>query len=165
MNRHFTLSLLAALALVMLFNLTNAQTLRAAPTTEVLLNAPVIESPSDAPVVVGQEPIPAPSVAPAAAVCCPQRCITYKHHGRCRKDCRTCVPPYELVLGVKDPCVCGCLVPVTLCVPGCCTDVPSMTCHRGLLGRQIVEYRWCCGYKVKVIFDRRGDVTVHTFAS
>jgi hypothetical protein len=168
MYRQLTLSVIAVLALVALPNLASAQVLRSAQTEEFLLNAP-IESPSDAK-VLPHESIPDASLdravpAPAPAICCPQRCVTYKHHGRCKRDCRSCVPSYELVLGVKDPCVCGCIVPITLCVPGCCTDVPSMTCHRGLLGRQIVEYRWCCGYKLKVIFDRRGDVTVHTFAS
>jgi hypothetical protein len=29
----------------------------------------------------------------------------------------------------------------------------------------VVEYDWCCGYKVKVVFDRRGDVTVHYYGT
>jgi hypothetical protein len=69
------------------------------------------------------------------------------------------------MLLVKDPCVYGCYVQVPVCLPVCCTGEPDVDCKRGLLGRDIVEYEWCCGYRVKIVFDRRGDVTVHTFGS
>jgi hypothetical protein len=27
----------------------------------------------------------------------------------------------------------------------------------------VVTYEWCCGYKVRVVFDRCGDITVHSY--
>jgi hypothetical protein len=101
----------------------------------------------------------------ASPVCCPKRCISYKHHRPCKKVCCTCAPPIQTVLLVKDPCVCGCFVEVPICLPVCCEGEPKVCCKNGLLGRSIVEYEWCCGYRVKIVFDRRGDLVVHTFGS
>jgi hypothetical protein len=103
-------------------------------------------------------------VLPLPANCCPTRCVTYKHH-RCKKVCCDCTPALPLVLAVKDPCVCGCFVEVQVCLPACCTDAPKVCSHDGVFGREVVEYEWCCGYRVKVIFDRHGDVIVHTFGA
>lgn len=90
-----------------------------------------------------------------------QRPISYKRHLLGPKI-KSCLPPVEMVLQVQDPCTC-CLVEVPVCIPACCTDVPTMDCHRGLLGRHVVSYNWCCGYHVKVVFDRHGCVTVHYY--
>jgi hypothetical protein len=116
-------------------------------------------SPSDPEVHI----LPVVPEAVGPAVCCPQRCFDYKHHFHCKRF--RCSPTIETVLLVKDPCVCGCFVEVPVCLPVCCTGAPEVDCHRGLLGRDVVEYDWCCGYKVKVVFDRRGDVTVHYYGT
>ncbi|MDX1947998.1 MAG: hypothetical protein SFU86_21545 [Pirellulaceae bacterium] len=105
-----------------------------------------VQSPVQSPVQVGK-------------VACEPPCITYKSHRHCKFDgCDT----YQLVLSVCDPCT-GCVVAVPVCVPACCTDSPTVCSHRGIFGRHVVEYRWCCGYEVKVVFDRCGDLTVHTY--
>jgi hypothetical protein len=103
---------------------------------------------------------------PLPANCCPTRCVTYKHHRVGKKVCCCdCTPALPMVLAVKDPCVCGCYVEVPICLPACCTDAPKVCEHGGIFGRDVVEYEWCCGYRVKIIFDRHGDVIVHTFGS
>jgi hypothetical protein len=103
---------------------------------------------------------------PLPANCCPTRCVSYKHHRAGKKVCcDCCTPPLPTVLAVQDPCVCGCFVEVPICLPGCCTGQPKVCTHGGIFGRDVVEYEWCCGYRVKIVFDRRGDVTVHTFGS
>jgi hypothetical protein len=94
-------------------------------------------------------------------ICQTPRCIDYRHHRarRCRFDpCHTT----QVVLQVPDYCCC-CLVEVPVCVPACCTEAPSICSHKGLFGRDVVEYSWCCGYSIKVVFDRCGDVTVHYY--
>ena len=98
-----------------------------------------------------------PPVGPAA---CPPK-ITYVHHGMV-PPCDRCLPPIETVLEVKVPCGCDfttVLIPV--CLPACCTDVPQVTCHGGLLGRGIVRYDYCCGVSVKIVIRRAGDFVVH----
>jgi hypothetical protein len=105
--------------------------------------------------------------AVCAPVCVPTelcqrpRCIDYRHHRflRCKYDpCST----NKVVLQVPDYCCC-CLVEVPVCVPCCCEGAPSVCSHKGIFGRSVVEYRWCCGFHLKVIFDRCGDVTVHSY--
>lgn len=149
MFRQFAMSLAAVMALAV-SSLASAKTLRSAEPEELPLN--------QATVIVAPETVL--KVSPVPANCCPQRCITYKHHGRSK----CCLPPIETILAVKDPCVCDCFIEVPLCIPGCCTTPPEMRCKTGLFGRQIVEYKWCCGYRVKIIFDRHGDLIVHTFS-
>ena len=61
----------------------------------------------------------------------------------------------NIILQVKDPCTC-CLVEVPVCIPACCTGNPTVCCHRGFLGRQVVTYSWCCGVSVDIIFKRNG---------
>ena len=106
----------------------------------------------------GGEMLPAP-------VCCPDRCVIYKHHRPCKKACCTCAPPVQTVLLVEDPCVCGCLIEVPICLPACCVGEPKVCNRNGFLGRDVVEYEWCCGYRVKMVFTKRGDLVVHTFGS
>jgi hypothetical protein len=105
-----------------------------------------------------QKPIQAPPEIVLKAYCDPP-CITYKHHRllRCKFDpCQTA----EIILQVTDPCTC-CTVAVPVCVPCCCDDVPQVCSHAGAFGRHVVEYRWCCGFEIKVVIDRCGDLTVN----
>jgi hypothetical protein len=100
----------------------------------------------------------------ASDKCCGTRCITYRDHCRCKKTCCDCAAPIQVVLQVKDPCRC-CFVEVPVCVPACCKGVPEVSCGRGLLCRDTVTYSWCCGFRVKVVFDRCGDLIVHTYGA
>jgi hypothetical protein len=105
------------------------------------------------------EPIPAPS--PTGPACCPKPCITYHHHGP-KLCCDCCKPPVETTLKVKPPCS-DCEIDVVVCVPGCCTGEPTVCQGTGFLGRPIIEYEWCCGYRVRVAFKHCGDVLVNTW--
>jgi hypothetical protein len=94
-------------------------------------------------------------------LCKEPRCIDYKSHRflRCKWDsCHT----QKLVLQVPDHCCC-CLVEVPVCIPACCSGAPTVCAHCGHFGRSVVEYSWCCGYHLKVVFDRCGNVTVHSY--
>lgn len=106
---------------------------------------------------------PAPAVAVAAS-CAPAKCcppsICYRNHKGC--GCFDPCKRMDMVLQVKDPCTC-CLVNVPVCIPACCTGAPSVCCHKGFLHRNVVEYSWPCGFCLKVVFDRCGDVTVHYY--
>lgn len=109
---------------------------------------------------------PAPAAAPGGKVatcepvkCCPRN-VCYRHHPGC--GCYDPCKKMELILQVKDPCTC-CLVEVPVCIPACCTAAPSVCCYQGFLRRQVVEYSWSCGFYLKVVFDRCGDVTVHYY--
>lgn len=97
--------------------------------------------------------------APAVAPCCPKPCVVYRHFGP--KICYGCKTPVPTVLTVKDPCTC-CPVDISVCLPACCTGAPSVCCHRGLLGRTVMSYDWCCGFRVTVRFLHNGDVVVAT---
>ncbi len=69
-------------------------------------------------------------------------------------------PPIHTTLTVAPPCSC-CSQVVSVCVPGCCTEAPSVCWRTGLFGRQIGTYTWAgCGHTVKVVVTRRGDVRV-----
>lgn len=106
-----------------------------------------------------QGPVQGPvSVAVTAAmpVVC-DRPITYKHHHPRREPCGA---RQEVVLLVKDPCTC-CYVRVPVCIPCCCDGEPKVCCHPGILCRDVAEYSWCCGYRVKIVIDRHGCVVVH----
>ncbi|ADB19254.1 hypothetical protein Psta_4612 [Pirellula staleyi DSM 6068] len=108
----------------------------------------------------GCEPAPCVKCVPTKECC--DRCITYRSHTllRCKFKCS---PTEKIVLQVTDPCCC-CFINVPVCVPCCCAkEAPEVCTHCGILGRTVTEYTWCCGYKVKVIIDRCGDVTVHTY--
>lgn len=87
---------------------------------------------------------------------CPPPCVKYHHHGK--RACET----YETVLTYCDPCT-GCSVRVPVCVPVCCGGEPVICERSGLFGRSIVVFQWCCGFKAKIIGDRCGNLTVHTY--
>ena len=113
-------------------------------------------SPSDAPPMkMVQGPIQAPG-------CCKDVCIKYHHHCTLRKTCCGC-ETIKSVLCVQDPCCCGKTIEVPVCLPCDCTDLPKICDRCTVLGRASVTYKWCCGYKVKVVFDRCGNVTVHSY--
>lgn len=96
--------------------------------------------------------------------CCDERCVSYRHHGRLRKTCCGCEPPIQAVLQVVDPCCC-CSIDVPVCLPACCTGPPEVCNRKGLFKRDVVEYSWCCGYRIRIVFDRCGDLTVHSYGS
>jgi hypothetical protein len=100
-----------------------------------------------------------PACCAPAAPCCPTPCITYRHHGP--KLCCGCAPSVETVLTVNDPCTC-CPVQIPVCLPACCSGEPTVCCGRGLLGRTVVSYDWCCGFSVTVRFLHSGDIVVVT---
>lgn len=85
-------------------------------------------------------------------------CIKYVEACRYRKCCE-CGPKVQTVLQVKDPCTC-CIVEVPVCIPACCTGEPCVDSKCGLLGNGKVFYRWCCGFEVKVVLTKCGDITV-----
>ena len=86
--------------------------------------------------------------ATAPAKCCPQPSISYRNGigSACAYGCK---PPVQTVLTVKDPCTC-CPVQVPVCIPACCTDEPTVGCRGTILGRGVVLYDWCCGFRVAV---------------
>ena len=87
--------------------------------------------------------------------------IKYVHLGRV-PECARFLPPIETVLEVKVPCGgTTTTVPIPVCLPACCTDVPLVTCHWGLSGRGVVRYDYCCGVSVKIVVRRTGDFVVH----
>jgi hypothetical protein len=104
-----------------------------------------------------------PSCCEPVKPCC-DRCISYCHHRACKKVCCGCEPPMHTVLQVKDPCCC-CMVDVPVCLPSCCTGCPDVCGRCGIFGRGVVTYNWCCGYTIKIVFSRCGDITVHYFGS
>ncbi|HEX5105730.1 MAG TPA: hypothetical protein VFV87_18045 [Pirellulaceae bacterium] len=94
-------------------------------------------------------------------ICKDPRCISYKSHRflRCKWDpCHT----QKTVLQVPDYCCC-CLVEVPVCIPACCSGAPTVCSHCGHFGHDVVEYSWCCGYHLKVVFDKCGNVVVHSY--
>lgn len=92
--------------------------------------------------------------------CC-ERCISYRHHKSLKKKCCGCNDTISTVLKVCDTC-CG-EVEIPVCLPCCCEGTPTVCTHNGILGRHSVTYTWCCGYRVKVVFDRCGDIVVHSY--
>lgn len=100
--------------------------------------------------------------APAPVeTCCPEPCITYRHRGP-KLCCGNCLPAKELVLKVKNPCT-GCETDVPVCLPACCEGEPKVCTGSGFLGRNVVEYEWCCGFSVRVAFKHCGDLLVTTW--
>ena len=81
-------------------------------------------------------------------------------HAAAGNGCCCPPPPIHTTLCVNPPCSC-CSQMVGVCVPGCCTEAPTVCWKRGFLGRQVGTYTWpCCGHSVKVVVTRRGDVKV-----
>lgn len=103
---------------------------------------------------------PEPSCSKAEP-CCEEPCITYRHHGP-KLCCDSCKPPKQIVLKVKNPCT-GCETDVPVCIPACCEGEPKVCTGTGFLGRDVVEYEWCCGFSVKVAFKHCGDLLVSTW--
>src|SRR5690606_22402987 len=93
--------------------------------------------------------------------CCPEPCIKYHHRGP-KLCCGNCEAPKEIVLKVKNPCT-GCETDVPVCMPACCEGEPKVCEGSGFLGRDIIEYEWCCGFSVRVAFKRCGDLVVTTW--
>lgn len=94
-------------------------------------------------------------------VCC--HSISYRHHCSLRKTCCCSCATIKTVLTVDDPCCCGNSIAVPVCLPDCCDDCPRVVRDGGHLGRGVTTFVWCCGYKVKVVVDRCGDVVVHSY--
>ena len=103
---------------------------------------------------------PEPSCCKAEP-CCEEPCITYRHHGP-KLCCNSCKPPQQIVLRVKNPCT-GCETDVPVCIPACCEGEPKVCNGTGFLGRNVVEYEWCCGFSVKIAFKHCGDLLVSTW--
>ena len=93
----------------------------------------------------------------------PQYCVSYRHHPTLKKICCGCCQPIEVVLHVVDPACCTSSVDVTVCVPGCCLDAPTVDGRCGILGRRIVTYQWSNGFKVRAVFNAHNDVVVHSY--
>ncbi|MFO0819804.1 MAG: hypothetical protein U1A77_17780 [Pirellulales bacterium] len=91
--------------------------------------------------------------------CCVPSCIRYFEHGRAR---RCCGPTYQTTLTYCDPCS-DCMVCIPVCIPVCCDEPAQIVERHGAFGRSVVVFRWCCGYMVKVVTDRCGDVAVHQY--
>lgn len=104
------------------------------------------------------------SACECAPKCCYNPCIEYRHVHRWKKACCGC-GTMNMVLTVEDPCKCGCARDVPVCIPCCCTGEPCVKSRCGLLGRGVVTYEWCCGYKLTVAFKKCGDVVVTYFGS
>ena len=92
--------------------------------------------------------------------CCPTPCVTYRHCGP--KLCCGCEPGKEVTFKVKNPCT-GCETDITVCMPACCKGEPEICCGTGPFHRDVVSYEWCCGYRVKVVFKKCGDLLVTTW--
>jgi len=109
---------------------------------------------------------PAPEYLPPICTpqpCCYEACFHYKTHRLHKKVCPCdCCPPVKMVIQVIDP-RCNCFVDVPVCVPACCKGVPKVSSRCGLFNRGIVEYCWCCGYKIKFVFRKGGHVDVHYY--
>jgi hypothetical protein len=116
-------------------------------------------SPSDVP--AGEVAVMEAPTTECAAVplCCGKPCIRYRQRLFRSHCCRDCCPSVTTLLEVVDPCRC-CAVEVPVCLPACCQNAPSVCSRRGLLGRRVVDYTWCCGYQVRVVFHRCGLITV-----
>jgi hypothetical protein len=94
--------------------------------------------------------------------CCAAPKIKYQHHCTLRKTCDRCCDTFQTVLTVCNP-HCGEEIDIPLCLPACCEGEPKVCDRSGVLGRSSTTYEWCCGYRVKVVIDRCGDVAVHTY--
>lgn len=123
----------------------------------------VMSSEASANSIAKIEPTCCGPVAPEP--CCYTPCISYKTHRLfTKKACPCdCAPPVEMILQVVDP-RCNCYVDVPVCVPACCVDMmPEVDSRCAIFKRGIVEYTWCCGYKIKVVFAGHDKVNVHYY--
>lgn len=99
-----------------------------------------------------------------ACEACDEPCIHYHHHCTLLKTCRCCecCEPQKAVMTVTDPCCCDRTAEIPICLPGCCEGEPRV-CESVCLGRGVVEFEWCCGFRVRVVFQKCGDIAVHTY--
>jgi hypothetical protein len=88
--------------------------------------------------------------------------VRYVQHHPHKRNCCGCQTSYKTTLTVYDPCNC-CMIEVPVCLPGCCTDTPSVGGRGGLFGQGITNYYWRCGFNIRVVVSKRGDVTVHYY--
>ena len=95
--------------------------------------------------------------------CCEKPCITYRQRGRCRKVCCGCDPPTKTTLKVDDPCCCKTCYDIPICLPACCKGDPCVKGRCGICCKGFVVYEWCCGYKVKVVIKKCGDIVVTSY--
>jgi len=121
--------------------------------------------------IVGQpmvgQPIPyaspGPPVVVQPAIPVSERNIRYVSHRKLLFPARGGAP-VDSVLLVEDPLKCDCLVAIPVCLPVHCTGKPIVRSRVGLLGRGNVTYVYSNGYRLKIVFEKCGDVTVHTFS-
>ena len=74
-------------------------------------------------------------------------------------SCCCAPPPIHTTLCVAPPCGCCCPQEVSVCIPGCCTEAPTISWRKGIFGRQIGLYTWpCCGHQVKVVVNRKCEI-------
>ena len=128
------------------------------------------ESPDAMPeLITPGEVLPAPSaeartevMLSSAPVCSPARVSSYRWHRSAKRFSACHRGTIDTSLVVDNPADCAsCCYEVAICVPACCAGEPRHWSRVGLFGRGIVEYRWRCGWTVRVIFRARGDVVVH----
>jgi hypothetical protein len=140
----------AMLAAVALMSSSSAEargfTTRALQGPELVPPGPVIED---------------PWVYPVVDACCPPK-IRTRHHRLGPKPCGGWGKTVDMLLEVKSRKGC-CLIEVPVRVPLCCVDVPKVNSRSGLLGRTIHHYHWKCGYRIKLVVNRHGDVVVHYY--
>lgn len=111
------------------------------------------------------ETLPSPGspvmVAGAAlpAGCCRPVCVQYRDHAKRSVCCDPCMPDIKTTLVVCDPCT-GCPVAIDVCLPGCCTDCPTVSERCTLIGRGAITYCWSCGFSATFRFRKHGDVVV-----
>lgn len=158
--RFFRLNLFAAMALLSFAAMAvqaDAGILRTAQ-----LNRDIAASVMPVSLTTSADPNCCAPVPPPVAPCCPTPCISYRHVGRPVACCGCPAPaPVQTVLSVKNPCTCACCeLAIPVCLPGCCTGEPTVTCRHGLFACGIVTYDWCCGVSVVVRFKHNGEVLV-----
>lgn len=90
--------------------------------------------------------------------------IIYRHHACCkRRGCCSCQSSYQVLLPVSDPKCPTRVIQVPVPVPASCHNAPWEKSRCGLFVRGVTDFRWHCGYKVRVVWLHRGDIVVHTF--
>lgn len=102
--------------------------------------------------------------AEAPQACCEPPTIRYWNHPLLAliHGNSECDERQTAILQIEGDC---CPIEIPVAVPSCCVDAPECDARHGLLGRSTYEYRWPCGYRVKVV--RWGDsrFVVHTYNS
>jgi hypothetical protein len=97
------------------------------------------------------------------SACDAKPCIIYRQRRCCRKVCCGCDPPQKTSLKVADPCCCKSSYDIPICLPACCKGDPCVTSRCGICCKGVVVYKWCCGYKVKIVIKKCGDIVVISY--